>query len=365
VLNFLGGWTSALHAAGYVSGVYSSANSGMTDLARQYGNGGYSRPDDIWIADWNSEPVLTDHSVPAGDWANHQRLHQYSGPHNESWGGGTLNIDSDAADGLVVGLSAVPVLRGPDESAVPSELRAAPGQTASVQLTLRGVPNTPVTVRWQAAAPRGLAVTPNAGTVDLWPGAVFSVQLTLTPSTSLKTGRYNVPITVTAGTQPVAKSFVLASVVPAGGTLPTAYPVLLYAADRTSMATAVATARALALPPGDVTGSFSRAWTATAGGRDLVLAVGQPAADALYFNVCGWANPAHGKAGSTPFYYPGEPRRQPPGRNYFELSGTSNAPGTAQLTAQLTQYALAGTLPEHQTVPAAPTLACLGSPNVS
>ena len=30
----------------------------------------------------------------------------------------------------------------------------------------------------------------------------------------------------------------------------------------------------------------------------------------------------------------------------------------------LTQYALAGTLPEHQTVPPAPTLACLGSPNV-
>ena len=173
VLNFLGGWTRALHAAGYVSGVYSSASSGITDLAHQYGNGGYPRPDDIWIADWNSEPVLTDHAVPNGDWANHQRLHQYAGPHNETWGGATVNMDSDAADGLVAGLPAVPVLHGPNESAAPSELRVAPGQTASVRLTLQGVPNTPATVRWQVAAPKGLAVSPSAGNVDLWSSAVL------------------------------------------------------------------------------------------------------------------------------------------------------------------------------------------------
>jgi len=365
VLNFLGGWTRALHAAGYVSGVYSSATSGITDLAHQYGNAGYPRPDDIWIADWNSEPVLTDHAVPNGDWANHQRLHQYTGPHNETWGGSTVNMDGDAADGLVVGLPSVPVLHGPNESAVPSELRVAPGHTAGVRLTLSGVPKTPATIHWQVAAHAGLAVTPAAGNVDLWPSAVLSVGLTVAPSKSLAPGRYSVPITVTAAGKPVANSFVLVSVVAPGKTLPTASPIVLYAADKTSMSTAVATAQALALPLSDVTGSYSRAWTATAAGKSLVLAVGQPAADALYFNVCGWANPAKRHAGSTPFYYVGEPRRTPPGKNYFELSDTSNAPGTSQLTTQLTQYALAGTLPEHQTVPAPPTLACLGSPNVS
>jgi Domain of unknown function (DUF1906) len=364
VLNFLGGWTRALHAAGYVSGVYSSATSGITDLAHQYGNAGYPRPDDIWIADWNSEPVLTDPAVPNGDWANHQRLHQYAGPHNETWGGSTLNIDGDAADGQVVGMPAVPVLHGPNESAVPSELRVTPGRTASVRLTLTGVPNTPVNVRWQVAVPKGLAVSPSAGNVDLWPVAYYSVKLTLAPSKSLAAGRYSLPIMVTAGGKPVANSFVLVSVVPAGRTLQAPHPILLYAADKASMAVAVATARALALPFSDVTGSFSQAWTASAGGQALVLAVGQPAANALYFNVCGWANPAHRKAGSTPFYYPGEPQRQSPGRNYFELSDAGNAAGTTQLTTQLTQYALAGTLPEQQTVPAAPTLACLGSPNV-
>jgi Domain of unknown function (DUF1906) len=364
VLNFLGGWTRALHAAGYVSGVYSSASSGITDLAHQYGNGSYPRPDDIWIADWNSEPVLTDHAVPNGDWANHQRLHQYAGPHNETWGGATVNMDSDAADGLVAGLPAVPVLHGPNEGAAPSELRVAPGQTATVRLTLQGVPNTPATVRWQVSAPKGLAVSPSAGNVDLWSSAVLTVRLTLAPAKSLAARRYSLPITVTASGKPVADSFVLVSVVPAGKTLPTVHPVLLYAADKNSMNTAVATAQALALPLSDVTGSFAVAWNAAAGGKILVLAVGPAAADGLYFNVCGWANPAKRKAGSTPFYYPGAPQRQSPGRNYFELSDTPNAAGTAQLTTQLTQYALAGTLPEHQTVPTAPTLACLGSPNV-
>jgi Domain of unknown function (DUF1906) len=371
VLNFLGGWTRALHAAGYVSGVYSSARSGIKDLDSQYGNSGYPRPDDIWIADWNSEPVLTDAAVRNGDWANHQRLHQYSGPHGETWGGGTLDIDSDAADGLVAGLPTAPVLRGPDESAMPSELTVAPGHTAKVQLTLRGVRGTAASVRWQVTAPAGLAVAPAQGTADLSPGAVLSIPLTVTPSSALAARRYDLPITVTAaasGSQPLAKTFVLVSVVPAGRTLPTAYPLVLYAADRASVSAAVAIARALALPAGDVTGSFSHAWSAAAGGRDLVLAVGQPAANALYFNVCGWANPAKMRAGSTPFYYPGEPQQRPPGRNFFELSDMSTAAGTAQLTTQLTQYALAGTLPDYGSgpaVPAPPTLTCLGSPNVA
>jgi hypothetical protein len=367
VLSFLGGWTRALHAAGYVSGVYSSAASGIRDLAGQYHNSGYPRPDDIWIADWNSEPVLTDTAVPNADWAAHQRLHQYSGPHEETWGGATLQIDSDAVDGLVAGLPAAPVVRGPVETAVPSELTVAPGRTATVQLTLRGVPNTQASVHWQVTAPSGLAVTPGQGSVDLPPGAVFSVPLTLAPSKSLAARRYDVPVTVTAGSQPVATTFVLVSVVAAGKALPTAYPLVLYAADPASMTAAVAIAQALALPPADVTGSFSHAWAATAAGHDLVLAVGEAAANALYLNACGWANPAKTHGGSTPFYYLGEPQQRLPGRNYFELADVSTAAGTAQLTTQLTQYALAGTLPNAGSTPPAPAppaLTCLGSPNV-
>ena len=38
VLSFLDGWTRGLHSAHYVSGVYSSAASGIADLASQAGN---------------------------------------------------------------------------------------------------------------------------------------------------------------------------------------------------------------------------------------------------------------------------------------------------------------------------------------
>ena len=36
-------------------------------------------------------------------WTNHQRVHQYKGGHNETWGGVTINIDSNFVDGAVVG----------------------------------------------------------------------------------------------------------------------------------------------------------------------------------------------------------------------------------------------------------------------
>jgi hypothetical protein len=84
VLAFLGGWTQGLHAAGYLSGVYSSAATGISDLVGQYGTT-YPSPDAIWIAHWNTHPVLTDTYVPAADWANHQRVRQYGGSHEETW----------------------------------------------------------------------------------------------------------------------------------------------------------------------------------------------------------------------------------------------------------------------------------------
>jgi hypothetical protein len=48
VLAFLSGWTAKLHAAGYISGVYSSSSSGVSDLVHKYGTA-YREPDDIWF----------------------------------------------------------------------------------------------------------------------------------------------------------------------------------------------------------------------------------------------------------------------------------------------------------------------------
>ncbi|HTX30127.1 MAG TPA: glycoside hydrolase domain-containing protein [Solirubrobacteraceae bacterium] len=97
VLAFLSAWTLQLHARGYESGVYSSDDSGISDLVSQYGTG-YEEPDEIWIANWNGAKTTSDANVPSTEWAAHQRLHQYSGAHNETYGGVTINIDGDYLD---------------------------------------------------------------------------------------------------------------------------------------------------------------------------------------------------------------------------------------------------------------------------
>ena len=108
VLTFLEAWTTRLHALGYQSGVYSSGGSGIVDLADQEGTG-YPLPDDIWIAEWNNQENTLSSVVPTTLWANHQRIHQFRGGHDDTYGGTTINIDSDYVDGATVGVGTPPV----------------------------------------------------------------------------------------------------------------------------------------------------------------------------------------------------------------------------------------------------------------
>jgi hypothetical protein len=98
VMAFLSGWSSRLRAEGYRAGVYSSADSGIRDLANRYGTS-YPEPNDIWIANWNGRKTTSDPSVPSSDWPDHQRLHQYAGNRSESYGGVRLTVDDDYVDG--------------------------------------------------------------------------------------------------------------------------------------------------------------------------------------------------------------------------------------------------------------------------
>jgi hypothetical protein len=102
VLAFLEAWTRKLHSLGYLSGVYSSSSSGIADLGRKVGST-YLLPDQLWIANWNGQRDTTDPAVPATAWLSHQRIHQYQGGHNETYGGVTINIDNDYVDAATVG----------------------------------------------------------------------------------------------------------------------------------------------------------------------------------------------------------------------------------------------------------------------
>jgi hypothetical protein len=149
-LAFLQAWTKKLHALGYLSGVYSSSASGIADLAGQVGSG-YELPDDLWIANWNGQQSTADPVVPAGAWTPHQRIHQYRGGHDETYGGVTINIDNDYVDGAAVGeatLSEGSPIGFLDlaSSPVPGQVRvrgwafdpSAPTETTAIRLTVGG-----------------------------------------------------------------------------------------------------------------------------------------------------------------------------------------------------------------------------------
>ncbi len=101
-LTFLEGWTTRLHALGYESGVYSSGASGIADLVDQLEED-YLLPDHIWIANWNGRQTADDPYVPDTAWSDHQRIRQYRGGHDETWGGVTINIDNNYVEGGTVG----------------------------------------------------------------------------------------------------------------------------------------------------------------------------------------------------------------------------------------------------------------------
>jgi hypothetical protein len=127
VLTFLGAWTEKLHQLGYLSGVYSSSSSGIADLADAYGTT-YPSPDNIWAANWNEREDTLDPVIPSTAWPNHQRIHQFRGGHDETWGGTTINIDSDYVDGATVGVGTPPVGESDPIGSLELSGSPAPGQ---------------------------------------------------------------------------------------------------------------------------------------------------------------------------------------------------------------------------------------------
>jgi hypothetical protein len=168
-LAFLEAWTKKLHALGYVSGVYSSSASGIADLGDQVGSG-YELPDHLWIANWNGSTSTVDPAVPAGAWTQHQRIHQYRGGHNESYGGVTINIDNDSVDGATVGEATLPPV--PEEDPVGALDLAAVGGPGQVRIrgwALDGnAPTESLAIRLAVGGREG---EPGVATYDLGPVA--------------------------------------------------------------------------------------------------------------------------------------------------------------------------------------------------
>ena len=101
---FISGWTGQLHAKGNQSGVYGGAcSSALSDFASIA-----NVPDAVWVAAWltpaqyHADASVFDVTCLSNAlWTSHQRLRQYTYGHSETWGGVSLQIDSNAIDGPV------------------------------------------------------------------------------------------------------------------------------------------------------------------------------------------------------------------------------------------------------------------------
>ncbi len=99
-LAFLSGWTYQIRRLKYVSGVYSSVGSGILDLDRARANGRTDilLPDSIWLARWDGVANTSSSYISESGWRPGNRVKQYRGGHDETWGGVRINIDSNRLD---------------------------------------------------------------------------------------------------------------------------------------------------------------------------------------------------------------------------------------------------------------------------
>lgn len=95
---FQHGWDRRLRTLGYEPGIYSSASSGikMLDQERRTPSSyHWALPSRIWIARWDGMANVTTTYIPNDGWMPGDRMKQFRGGHDETWGGARVNIDSD------------------------------------------------------------------------------------------------------------------------------------------------------------------------------------------------------------------------------------------------------------------------------
>ncbi len=142
--------------------------------------------------------------------------------------------------------------------------------------------------------------------------------------------------------------------------------VILYAADTVDYEIALAAAASAYIPISNVIGDFATAYNYVASGNYLVIAVGGPANNALFYNPCGWAGYP---AGTTPFYQTSSyPVDSLPGANIYENAAGSDRTSTMYLATVTANYAVNGVVPTNwntRPTQVSPVNTCSGSTSVT
>jgi hypothetical protein len=119
-----------------------------------------------------------------------------------------------------------------------------------------------------------------------------------------------------------------------------------YAATQGDFLKCLAAADVCGIPQENAIGNYSQAWNLIAGGDNLVIAVGGAALYALYYNPCGWSNPAAIAGGRTPFdIFPDLQGVQGAEKNRFINAAGYTALDSLKLAVMLGYYAVHGVFP--------------------
>jgi Rv2525c-like, glycoside hydrolase-like domain/CARDB len=198
---FVDGWSGRVKARGYVSGVYGTASNAQTDWRPGLFT---STPDAVWVASWNCTgstcsynptSVLGIRGLSDSYWTNNQRIHQYWGGHNETWGGVTFNVDANYANGPV----ASPDVAGQPDLVVDS-LSISPGSPVAGQaVTFSAVVRNAGTAATPAGVTIGVGYVVD-GTQVSW----GSVAVSLAAGATVTVGTGGGSWTATAGTHTLA-----------------------------------------------------------------------------------------------------------------------------------------------------------------
>ena len=170
----------------------------MLDDARVQRPGQFALPDRIWIARWDGAANTSTTYIPEDGWRPGGRMKQYLGGHNETWGGVTINIDSNFLD-LGAGSLAVPEGRCPGtrlgfwKYPTLSPASAQPTRVKVLQclLTEQGTYSGPVNGAYDAAtiaAARAWQATPQFTPTDTFEKRHWTALLSAGARTTIKRG---------------------------------------------------------------------------------------------------------------------------------------------------------------------------------
>ena len=158
---FVNAWTERVRARGYVAGMYGTASNTQAD----WRPGLFANvPDAVWVAAWActgttcsfTPSVFGIPGLSDAYWTDNQRIRQYWGGHNETWGGVTFNVDSNYANGKVAGSDVTggqPDLVVDSVSVVPASPSA--GQAVTFSSVVRNAGSAPTPPAPRSAWPIG------------------------------------------------------------------------------------------------------------------------------------------------------------------------------------------------------------------